>query len=153
MTIVAEPEEAVLVAHDVADLVTLTQQRPEDSGLEEVVARMLERHRSTAVKLSAAARFLEVSTTTVATWVTRGLLDEMATGRVRRVSSVSLGKTLAFTRLIGKDGPNRRERILRILEQMRDRDLLKRAQDAAASSNDNHVVRYDDAALEELRNL
>lgn len=144
--------EAQLVAEDVADLVTLAQERPGDDGVVAVVRRVLDRHRRaalSAVKYAHAARLLDVSRTTVQSWVERGVLEQVS-GRPKRVSAVSLGQVLALVRQLGQTDEGR-ERLLRAIEKLRDRDLLTRARQVAEETGEADYIVYDQSALAELR--
>jgi transposase len=144
--------EAQRVAEDVADLVTLAQEKQGDATVVAVVTRVLDRHGSgerSAVRFALAAQMLGVSVTTIRLWVERGVLEEVPS-RPRKVSAVSLGQVLALSRQL-EEGGHGRERLLRALETLRDRNLLMRARKAAEESGPEDFIVYDQSALAELR--
>lgn len=147
-----QADEAQRVAEDVADLVTLAQERHGDPTVVAAVTRVLDRHSAggrSAVRLALAAQMLGVSVPTIRLWVERGLLEEVPS-RPRKVSAVSLGRVLALSRYLEVAGHGR-ERLLRALEALRDRDLLMRAGRADEEADPKDFVTYDQSALAELR--
>jgi hypothetical protein len=147
-----QADEAMRVAEDVADLVTLAQERQGDPTVAATVMKVLDRHSTgerSAVRFALAAEMLGVSVPTIRLWVERGLLEEVPS-RPRKVSAVSLGRVLALSRYLEVAGHGR-ERLLRALEALRDRDLLIRAREAASEAGPEDFVVYDQSALAELR--
>ncbi|MEU9830507.1 hypothetical protein AB0D67_03100 [Streptosporangium sp. NPDC048047] len=143
-------EQARLVVEDLADLLTLAQRRTADRALHEAVRRMSQRHdlgpRPSAVRLSTAAELLEVTVPTVRSWMSHGLLEAVPGEGVARVSATSLARVLVVLRELGEDESGRR--LARVIDALRDRDLLSRAQEALAGATD--FVEYGEFELEEL---
>ncbi|MEV7808634.1 hypothetical protein AB0O28_37350 [Microbispora sp. NPDC088329] len=83
---------------------------------------------------------------TVRSWIGHGVLEEVPGGGVARVSATSLARVLVVLREIGEDEPGRR--LTRVIDTLRDRDLLQRAQDVMAETGD--FVEYGEDDLEEL---
>ncbi|GAA1022171.1 hypothetical protein Aple_074760 [Acrocarpospora pleiomorpha] len=83
---------------------------------------------------------------TVRSWIGHGVLDAVPGNGVARVSATSLARVLVVLREIGEDEPGRR--LARVIDALRDRDLLQRAQDALAETTD--FVEYGDDDLEDL---
>jgi DNA-binding transcriptional MerR regulator len=147
-----QADEARRVAEDVADLVTLAQEKQGDATVVAAVTKVMDRHsggEKTAGRCALAAQMLGVSVPTIRLWVERGLLEEVPS-RPRKVSAVSLGQVLALTRHLEVAGEGR-ERLLRALETLRDRDLLTRARKAASQAKPEDLIVYDQSALAELR--
>lgn len=149
---ITHADEALRVAENVADLITLAQEKQTDRSVTTTVARILERveqGEESAVRFSHAAQILNVTRPTIQLWVERGVLEEVPS-RPRKVSSLSLGRALALVRQLGKTDEGR-ERLLRALESLRDRDLLTRARQIAEETKSEDRIVYDEAALAELR--
>jgi transposase len=147
-----QTDEARRVAEDVADLVALAQEKQGDATVVAAVTKVLDRHSrgaQSAVRFALAAQMLGVSVPTIRLWVERGLLEEVPS-RPRKVSAVSLGQVLARSRHLEVAGESR-ERLLRALETLRDRDLLMRARKAASEAKPEDLIVYDRSALAELR--
>ncbi|WP_155349414.1 hypothetical protein [Acrocarpospora pleiomorpha] len=140
----------MLVVEDLADLLSLAQRRTADRALHAAIRRMAQRHdrgpRPSAVRLSTAASLLNVTLPTVRSWIGHGVLDAVPGNGVARVSATSLARVLVVLREIGEDEPGRR--LARVIDALRDRDLLQRAQDALAETTD--FVEYGDDDLEDL---
>jgi DNA-binding transcriptional MerR regulator len=145
-----QDEQALLVVEDLADLLSLAQQRAADRALHAAIWRMAQRHergpRPSAVRLSTAAKLLNVTVPTVRSWISHGVLDPAGGEGVARVSATSLARVLVVLREIGEDEPGRR--LARVIDALRDRDLLNRAQEVLAETTE--YVEYSDDDLEEL---
>jgi hypothetical protein len=149
---VVPDEQALLVVEDLADLLSLAQHRTSDRALHAAVRRMTQRHdqgpRPSAVRLMTAAKLLGVSLPTVRSWMSHGVLETVPGQGVARVSATSLARVLVVLREIEEGEPGRR-RLAKIIDALRDRDLLQRAQDTLSDTAD--FVEYSEDDLEELR--
>ncbi|MEU0565572.1 hypothetical protein ABZ297_09290 [Nonomuraea sp. NPDC005983] len=143
-------EQELLVVEDLADLLSLAQRRTADQALHAAIRRMAQRHdrgpRPSAVRLSTAATLLNVTVPTVRSWTSHGVLDAVRGEGVARVSATSLARVLVVLREIGEDEPGRR--LAKVVDALRDRDLLSRAQDALAETTE--YLEYGDEDLQEL---
>lgn len=143
-------EQARLVAEDLADLMSLAQRRTTDRALHAAIRRMAERHdsgpRPSAVRLSTAAAVLGISVPTVRSWVSHGVLEATPDEGIARVSATSLARALVVLREIGDNESGRR--LTKVIDALRDRDLLQRAQETLAETTD--FVEYGEDDLQEL---
>ncbi|MFC4535209.1 hypothetical protein [Sphaerisporangium dianthi] len=143
-------EQARLAVEDLTDLLLLAQRRTTDRGLHAAIRRMAQRHdrgpHPSAVRLSTAAGLLGVTIPTVRSWIAHGVLEAIPGGGVARVSATSIARVLVVLREMGEDEPGRR--LTKVIDALRDRDLLQRAQDTLAETND--FVDYSEADLEDL---
>ncbi|GAA3409528.1 hypothetical protein GCM10018952_10560 [Streptosporangium vulgare] len=103
--------------------------------------------RPSAVKLACAAELLGVSVPTVRSWMAHGVLRAVPGEKVTRISATSLAEVLTVVRETEQGEPGRR-RLARVIDALRDRDLLERAQDAAQMAGD--LVEYDEDDLKKL---
>ncbi|MEV6983692.1 hypothetical protein AB0M95_20895 [Sphaerisporangium sp. NPDC051017] len=146
----AHDEQARLVVEDLTDLLSLAQRPTADRALHAAIRRMTQRHdrgpRPSAVRLSTAAGLLGVSIPTIRSWIGHGVLEAVPGEGVARVSATSLARVLVVLREIGEDEAGRR--LTKVIDALRDRDLLQRAQDALAETTD--FVEYNEDDLEEL---
>ncbi|MEU4411260.1 helix-turn-helix domain-containing protein [Streptosporangium sp. NPDC023963] len=144
-------EQARLIVEDLADLLSLARCRTSDRALQATIRRMSLRHdqgpRPSAVKLACAAELLGVSVPTVRSWMVHGVLRAVPGEKVTRISATSLAEVLAVVREMGQGEPGRR-RLARVIDALRDRDLLERAQDAAQMTGD--LVEYGEDDLKKL---
>ncbi|MFB9681606.1 helix-turn-helix domain-containing protein [Streptosporangium vulgare] len=144
-------EQARLVVEDLADLLSLARCRASDRALQATIRRMSLRHdqgpRPSAVKLACAAELLGVSVPTVRSWMAHGVLRAVPGEKVTRISATSLAEVLTVVRETEQGEPGRR-RLARVIDALRDRDLLERAQDAAQMAGD--LVEYDEDDLKKL---
>ena len=99
--------------------------------------------RPSAVRLSTAARLLNVTVPTVRSWVGHGVLNSVPGEGVARVSATSLARVLVVLREIGDDDSG--HRLAKVIDALRDRDLLSRAQEAMAETTE--FVEYSDDGL------
>jgi hypothetical protein len=143
-------EQESLVVEDLADLMSLAQRRTADRALHAAIRRMAQRHdqgpRPSAVRLSTAARLLNVTVPTVRSWVGHGVLSAVPGEGVARVSATSLAQVLVVLREIGDDDSG--HRLAKVIDSLRDRDLLHRAQETMAETTE--FVEYSNDDLEEL---
>ncbi|MER5650884.1 helix-turn-helix domain-containing protein [Streptosporangium sp. NPDC002524] len=144
-------EQARLIVEDLADLLSLARCRASDRALQATIRRMSLRHdqgpRPSAVKLACAAELLGVSVPTVRSWMAHGVLRAVPGEKVTRISATSLAEVLAVVRETEQGEPGRR-RLARVVDALRDRDLLERAQDAAQMTGD--LVEYGEDDLKKL---
>jgi hypothetical protein len=125
-------EQARLVVEDLADLLSLARCRTSDRALQATIRRMSLRHdqgpRPSAVKLACAAELLGVSVPTIRSWMAYGVLRAVPGEKVTRISATSMAEALVIVREM-KDGESGRRRLARVIDALRDRDLLERAQE------------------------
>ncbi|MEV7964361.1 hypothetical protein AB0O34_00035 [Sphaerisporangium sp. NPDC088356] len=144
-------EQARLAVEDLAELLLLAQRRTADRALHAAIRRMAQRHdrgpRPSAVRLATAAELLGTTIPTIRSWMSHGVLEAASGDGVARVTATSLARVLVVLREIGEGEPGRR-RLAKVIDALRDRDLLQRAQDTLAESTD--FVEYGEDDLEEL---
>lgn len=136
---------------DLADVLTLAQGRAADRALQATIRRMAQRHdrgpRPSAVRLATAAELLGVTIPTVRSWMSHGVLEAVSGESIAKVSATSIARVLVVLREIGDDEPGRR-RLAKVIDALRDDDLLRRAQGEFGANTD--FVEYEDGDLEEL---
>ncbi len=76
-----------------------------------------------------------------------GVLQAVPGEKVTKVSATSLARAVAVVREM-QEGETGRRRLARVIDALRDRDLLEQAQEAARESED--LVEYGDDELTEL---
>ncbi|GAA3133029.1 hypothetical protein GCM10010466_24550 [Planomonospora alba] len=144
-------ERTRLVVEDLADLLSLAQHRASDRALHAAVRRMTQRHdqgpHPSAVRLATAAELLDVTLPTVRAWIRHGVLEAVPGRGVARVSATSLARALVVLREM-EEGEAGHRRLARVIDALRDRDLLQRAQDTMSDTAD--FVEYSEDDLEEL---
>ena len=139
------------LAEVVADLYSAVTSESPETSLTRTVERITARAADVAVPYSQAAEHLGVSVPTVDTWVTRGVLARVADAPVRSVTAASLGRVLSVLRRIDDLKPTQRQ-LIRVVEELRNRDLL----DAARRAHATGQVQGPAASVvthEELANL
>ena len=125
------------LAEVVAELYSAVHAPEDDMAV--AVLRAAGRADAVAVSYSEAAKRLRISVPTVDSWVQRGVLARVADATVRSVTATSLGKALSVLRQLDDLKPTQRQ-LMRVAEDLRNRDLLAATLQAEATDHASRVV-------------